>query len=293
MALHLSTFLNMQTADKGDEEAQSTRPRASLDKGLAPEHFFHGPATDKESHSSEGFSLVSEISEGISNAINDANNKEVKARARAALVAQLFRPHEKSRPITIEEASFLPRLLDRVNFPVCSQTSPKNLNSEIQSLKGKQSAAAQLLEEIEEETKHINQRLQEKSQQAKLQSSKAFFGIACTNCGPSLDANEINLQGGRPFGDETIELRPVLRSRIRECEQALDERGVELRQLRHEIQLLRCENEMIRQDDKDAVLEGPVDTKATLLQRYRAALNFVDGSQMGVITFCSRPRGKE
>jgi len=281
MALHLSTFLNMPTAAKGDEQDKSDRRlQQSLEKGLAPKHYFHGPATDKGSHSSEGSSLVSEISEGISKAINDTNNKEVKAQARAALVAELFRPREKVKPITTEEASFLPRLLDRVNFPMWSQTPAKNLNSEIQSLKGQQSAAAQLLDEIEEETKHINQRLQEKSQQAKVQSSKAFLSIECTTCGPSLDANEINLQARRPLGDDTIELRPLLRSRIRECEQALDERGAELRQLRHEIQLLRCEKEM--QDEKDAVLRGPMDTKATLLQKYGAAFSFVDGSQMKV-----------
>jgi len=81
---------------------------------------------------------------------------------------------------------------------------------------------------------------------------------------------------------DTVELRPVLRSRVKECEQALVERDAELRNLRHELQLLRSENEMIRQYEKDAVLDGPVNAKEALVQRYGAALSLVDGSHMKI-----------
>lgn len=80
----------------------------------------------------------------------------------------------------------------------------------------------------------------------------------------------------------------MLRSRIKECEQSLVERDAELRQLRHEIQLLRCEKEMIRREEKDAILDGPVNAKSALVQRYGAAFSFVDGSQMKVAFCCWR-----
>jgi len=79
------------------------------------------------------------------------------------------------------------------------------------------------------------------------------------------------------FTDEVVELRPVLRSRVKEYEEALFERDAELRQLRHEIQLLRCEKELARQAEKDAILDRP-DAKRATVQRHAAALSFVDGS---------------
>lgn len=223
----------------------------------------------------------------VSNSVLDssspgANNKE--AKACAALVEEVFRPHEPQKVETTGEAALLPRLLDRMSLSMWSQTPPKSLSSEIQSLKGQQIAAAKLLEEVEKETDHINNQLKEKTRLSKLQGSKSFFGLACNHCGPTFDVNEIDVQHGAVHsrGDGTIELRPVLRNRVKECEQALVERDAELRQLRHEIQLLRSESEMIRRTEKDAVLERPVDAKTSLLQRYGAALSLVDGSQVKV-----------
>jgi len=204
------------------------------------------------------------------------------AKACVALVEEVFHPHEPQNEEKNGEAAFLPRLLDRMSFSMWSKAPAKSLDSEIQSLRGQQSAAAKLLEEIEKETHHINQRLHDKTQQAKLQPKQGFFGLACTNCGPSLDVNEINMQAGPSSRADTVELRPVLRSRIIECEQSLVERDAELRQLRHEVQLLRCEREMFRQDEKDAVLDGPGNARTSLIQRYGAAFSMVDGSQMKV-----------
>jgi len=258
---HHASFKNTSPADSGDERTVSTKAR-------------------KESHSFlESVSPWSTRSQVTLDASTDANNKE--AKACAALVEEVFCPREAQKAETKGEATFLPTLLDRMNFSMWSQTPPKSLNSEIQSLRGQQSAAAKLLEGIEKETDHINQQLQEKTVQAKLQGNRGFFGLACNNCGPSLDANEINIQAVHPLRD-AVELRPMLRSRVKECEQALVERDAELRNLRHEIQLLRSEKEMIRQHEKDAVLDGPVNAKTALVQRYGAALSLVDGSQMKV-----------
>lgn len=215
------------------------------------------------------------------------------AKACLALVEEVFHPHEPQNAEKNEEASFLPRLLDRMSFSMWSKAPAESLDSEIQSLRGQQSAAAKLLEEIEKETHHINQRLHDKTQQAKLQPNKGFFGLACTNCGPSLDVNEINMQAGPSSRGDTVELRPVLRSRIMECEQSLVERDAELRQLRHEIQLLRCEKEMFRQDEKDAVLDGPGNLRTLLIQRYGAAFSMVDGSQMKVAFLAWRQHLKQ
>jgi len=256
---HRSTFENTPAADSDDEKAASTKARKGSFSFM------------------DALSPWSTRSQMISDASAGADNKE--ARACTALVEEVFRPQKAA---TTGEAAFLPRLLDRVNLSMWSQTQPKTLNSDIQSLRGQQSAAAKLLEEIEKETDQINQRLLKKRQLAKLQGNTGFFGHACTNCGPSLDANEINMQAAKPVGDDTVELRPMLRSRVKECEEALVERDAELRQLRHEIQMLRCEKEMIRQAEKDTVLDGPVNTKTSLVQRYGAAFSLVDGSHMKV-----------
>jgi len=247
----------------------------------------------KGSHSYlEGLSPWSTRSQVISDAGTGPNNKE--AKACVALVEEVFRPQEPRKAETVGEASFLPRLLDRVNFSMWSQSPPKNINSEIQSLRGQQSAAAKLLEEIEKETDHINQQLQEKTQQEKLQKHpRGFFGLACTNCGPSLDVNEINMNPVHPLRDDAVELRPMLRGRVKECEQALVERDAELRQLRIEIQLLRGEKEMIRQSEKDAALDGPVNAKTAVIQRYGAAFSMVDGSQMKVAFLAWRQHVKQ
>jgi len=252
------SFENTLMGDSGNERTVSTQAR-------------------KGSHSVlESLSPWSTRSQVTSDASAGAKSHE--AKACAALVEEVFRPREPQKAETTGKATFLPTLL---NFSMWSQTPPKSLNSEIQSLRGQQKAAAKLLEGVEKETDHINKQLLEKTMQAKLQGNKGFFGFACTNCGPSLDANEINIHSVHPVKD-TVELRPMLRSCVKECEQALVERDAELRNLRNELQLLRSETEMIRQHEKDAVLDGPVNAKAALVQRYGAALSLVDGSHMKV-----------
>jgi len=258
----LSTAENTSTAERCDEQAMSTK-------------------ADKDSQSFlEALSPWSARSKVTSDVGPVANNKE--AKACAALVKEVFRPREQQKFEPTGEAALLPRLLDRMSLSVWSQTPPKSLSSEIQSLRGQQNAAAKLLEEVEKETDHINNQLKEKTRLSKLQGSKSVFGLACNHCGPTFDVNEIDMQPGHSRRDGTIELRPVLRNRVKECEQALVERDTELRQLRHEIQLLRSESEMIRHAEKDALLERPVDAKTSLLQRYGAAFSFVDESQMKV-----------
>jgi len=203
----------------------------------------------------------------------------------ATLVEEVFHPQQAQTSEKTEETSFLPTLLSRVNFSMWSQTSSKNLSGEIKLLQGQQGAAAKLLEEVEREADNISIQLKEKTQQVKVarfQGNTGLFGIACGSCGPVLGADEINVKAVRVLGDDTLELRPMLRIRIKECEQEIVERDVELRQLRHEIQLLRGEKEMIRQDEKDAVLDGPANAKETLLRRYAAAFCVADGTDLKV-----------
>jgi len=249
-------------AESGDKQALSTQAHKGASSFL------------------ESVSPWSTRSQETTDAATTDNTQE--AQACVALIEEVFHPHEPQNDEKNGEAAFLPRLLDRMSFSMWSKASPKSLDSEIQSLRGQQSAAAKLLEEIEKETHHINQRLHDKTQQAKVQPSKGFLGLACTHCGPSLDVNEINMQAGPSSRADTVELRPVLRSRIKECEQSLVERDAELRQLRHEVHLLRSEKEMIRQDEKDAVLDGPRNARTSLIQRYGAAFSMVDGSQLKV-----------
>jgi len=206
-----------------------------------------------------------------------------------ALVDEVFRSRQAgpvSQESAVGVAQLLPRLLDRVNFSMWSQTSSKNLNSDIKALQGQRAAAVQLLDEIEKEAEQIEKRLHAKTQEAKLErNSKGFLGLpglACTTCAPMVDSDEINLQNGAPVIIDVLELRPVLRSRLQEHEQTLAERDSELRQLKHDLHILQCEKEAVRQDEKDNLLDGSSNAKQQLLQRYGAAFSFVDGSQLKV-----------
>jgi hypothetical protein len=203
----------------------------------------------------------------------------------AALVEEVFRPQQTV--VATQQASLLPTLLERVNLSMWSQEPAKNLNSDIKALQGRKAAAAKLFDEIEKEAEQIDQRLQEKTQEAKIQrTSKGFLGLsglACTSCGPMLDKDEISFQtSGSATKNDILELRPVLRSRLHECEQTLTERDSELRQLKHDMDTLRRERDALRQEEKDVILNGFTNKKEKLLQRYGAAFSFVEGSQLKV-----------
>jgi len=282
-AAHHSTFKKTSTSDDSDDRTGSMkadRGSHSFLEALSPWSTKSHAVSDAAAEANSTYleSLVDKKSGDLGR-----RSQQQEAKDCSALVEEVFRPHAQQKAETTGEVAFLPRLLSRVNFSMWSQASPKNLNSEIQSLRGQQHAASKLLEGIERETEHINQQLKEKTQQAKLQpGNKGFFGLACTHCGPSSDANEINLQTVHLLAEDAVELRPMLRGRVRECEEALVERDAELRQLRHEIQLLRSEKEMIRQAEKDAVLDGAVNAKTALVQRYGAAFSLVEGSHLKV-----------
>jgi len=174
-----------------------------------------------------------------------------------------------------------------VKLSMWPQDDSHKLPSEIQALRGQKVAAAQLLDEIEKEAEQIDQRLQEKARQSKLQPKKGLLGIpglSCTSCGPSLDTEEINLGLPSIVKDDIIELRPVLRNHIKECQQTLAERDSEVRRLKHELELLRCA-ETTHQDHKETLLDGSRNTKQQLLQRYGAAFGLVEGSFLQVSFF--------
>lgn len=118
-----------------------------------------------------------------------------------------------------------------------------------------------------------------------MEQNKGFlafpWGGHCGACGPHADSEEISFQKGSAANKENmLELRPVLRSQLRDCEQTLLERDNELRQLRHELSLLRCEKDAAVQSDRDALLNPKIGAKEALVKRYAASFSFVDGSQL-------------
>lgn len=203
------------------------------------------------------------------------------AKACAVLVEKVFPPQSSTpREQVASEAAFLPHLLNRA-MAIWSDDKP-SLNSQIQSLRTQKVAAAQLLDVIEMEAEQIEQRLHEKSRQAKLQQSKGLFPWAnCGSCGSHFDSDELSFQRGLAANKENmLELRPVLRNQLKEYEQTLLERDTELRQLRHELDLIRCEKDARTQDEKDALLDPVVDAKKALLQRYSASFSLMEGTQL-------------
>jgi len=262
--------------DRGDEQALSTKAHEGSTSFL------------------DSFSPWSTRSHLISDRAIHRTDEE--AKTCTLLVEEVFRPQQAQKGERVADKSFLPTLLSRVNFSMWPQTPSKHLSGEIQLLKGQQGAAAKLLEEIEKEADHINHRLKEKSQQAKaskFQGNRGLFGSTCKTCSQVSDSEEINLQTPRTIGDHTLELRPMLRNRIKDCEQSIVERDAELRQLRQEIQLLRSEKELMRQDETDAVLDGPRNAKEALLKRYAAVFCAADASQLKVAFLAWHQHGQQ
>merc|ERR1711972_552561 len=170
----------------------------------------------------------------------------------------------------------------------------KDLGSEVQSLRAQKIAAAQLLDAIEQEAEQIEHRLQEKCQQMKINKNKrntGFLGFpwaGCANCGPLNDNEEINMHSNLSAAKDVLELRPVLRNRLRECQETLAERDSELRQLQHELSLFRAEHEAMCRDEKDALLDQPINIKEALLRRYVAAFNLDDAVLVQSVFFAWR-----
>jgi hypothetical protein len=205
------------------------------------------------------------------------------AEAYTTLVETVFRPLPiDANDNSAEEASLLPTLLNRVSSAIWSQGPTKQLVNEIQTLRAQKVAASRLLDDIEQEADAIEQRLQEKTKLAKIENNKpgmfAFPCVACSNC--ATNADEVMLQTKRAAPD-VLELRPVLRHRLQECEQALTDRDSELRQLRHELNLLRCE-QAVSTEEKDALLQPASTRKDSILLQYasRFALERNEQSQM-------------
>jgi len=202
------------------------------------------------------------------------------AEAYVALLETVFRPlPSPPKDNAVDETTLLPRLLSRVSSAIWSHGPPKHLVNEIQTLLAQKVAASQLLDDIESEADAIEQRLQETKQLGKIQKNRAgIFGfpcVACSNCATNSD--EVTLQTHRAH--DVLELRPVLRHRLQECEQSLTDRDSELRQLQHELSLLRCERAVDDREQKDALLEPPVNRKDAILHRYVARLMFENNSQ--------------
>jgi hypothetical protein len=193
-----------------------------------------------------------------------------------ALVETIFRPIPSDPKA--DETALLPRLLNRVSSAMWSQGPSKDLVDEIQSLREQKVAASQLLDSIEQEAEEIEQHLQEKSRLAKVQRNKGmlvFPCVACSNCG--INAEEITLQTNH--ASDRLELRPVLRHRLQECEQTLAERDAELRQLHHELRLLRHEQAAACHEEKDVLLDQSRNTKDSTLRQYVAKFVLEGSSQ--------------
>jgi hypothetical protein len=213
----------------------------------------------------------------------------------AALVEEVFQKQPPGpKPNEVVEAALLPRLLSRATSAMWSQEPTKNIGSEVQVLRAKKVAAAKLLDAIEQEAEQIEHRLQEKCQQAKLNKhtkNMGFLGLpwaGCTNCGPVNDSEEISVQFNHSTTKNLLELRPVLRNRLRECEETLAKRDSELRQLQHELSCLRAEREAMCRDEKDALLDQSINTKEALLRRYAATFNLDDAAHLQSVFFSWR-----
>lgn len=85
-----------------------------------------------------------------------------------------------------------------------------------------------------------------------------------------------------------LELRPVLRNQVKEYEQTLLERDTELRQLKYELNMLRCEKEAVVQNEKDALLDPTVGVRQALLRRYAASFSLQEGKQLQNVFFMWR-----
>lgn len=199
------------------------------------------------------------------------------------LVEKLF-PPQPAAPVnaTVEESALLPRLLNRT-VAMWSGKPEKDLKDEIQALRSQKIAAAQLLDAVEHAAEQVEQRLQEKSRQARAKQGRlAFPWATCANCGQNSDTEEVVVDRfpSNKGKDDVLELRPVLRTHLKEYEQTLVEKDAELRQLKHELNLLRCEKEAARQSEKDSLLDVSATTKETLVRRYAAQLSAMDGSQL-------------
>jgi multidrug efflux pump subunit AcrA (membrane-fusion protein) len=195
------------------------------------------------------------------------------------LVETVFRPLPTDpNDNAAEEATLLPTLLNRVSSAIWSQGPTKQLVNEIQTLRAQKVAASQLLDDIEQEADAIEQRLQEKTKLAKIQQNKpgmfAFPCVACSNCATYSD--EVTLQTKR--SRDVLELRPVLRHRLQECEEALTDRDSELRQLRHELNLLRCE-QAVSTEQKDTLLEPSSTRKDSVLLQYASRFTIERNAQ--------------
>jgi hypothetical protein len=99
------------------------------------------------------------------------------------------------------------------------------------------------------------------------------------------DSEEISVQLNHSTAKDMLELRPVLRHRLRECEETLSERDSELRQLQHELSCLRAEREAMCRNEKDALLDQPINAKEALLRRYAATFNLDDAPYLQSVFF--------
>lgn len=229
---------------------------------------------------------------------------------RVALVQQLFRTSAQMEPSqkTEEDAAVLPKLLSRLSFSAWSKPSKQNidegaLRNEINGLLQQKSAAAELLDEVEQEAVYIEQHLQEKVQQARQtrrkQSHKGllgFSGFSCATCGSFTDGNEIVIESLSSAKDGPLDLRPHLRQQVRDLEQALTGREGELRQLQHELQALRLEKVAVSEVEmhcEAAFSRRPGNARERLLKRSIAGLARSDAQQTYVVFFTWRQHSRQ
>lgn len=229
---------------------------------------------------------------------------------RVALVQQLFRtsPQMEASHKTEADAAVLPKLLSRLSFSAWSKPSKPNLDqgslrNEINQLLQQKSAAAELLEEVEQEAVHIEQQLQEKVQQAKQARRKqgnrgllGFSGFSCATCGSPADGNEIVIESISSVKDGPLDLRPHLRQQVLELEQALTEQEGERRQLQHELQTLRLEKDAVSEVEKQcevAFSKRPGNARERLLNRSMACFARSDAQQTYVVFLAWRQHSRQ